>query len=291
MKSVRFNSLLASTALGLVLVLGSHPGMAQDKADSVQVVVPLPDMSDLPPLTAQNFGGASQPAASKEEPKQNAAAPAAEPAKAEPTKTASEPASATGDSAVADQLRQMVTGKLDRIVPRKTDREGVEAFYKARDYTPLWVSNGAADARAKAAIAYLGQVDTVGLDPNDYPAPDFKSAATAETLAEDELKLTAAVLDYARQAQIGRIRLHPRQRRHSVRSGGAGAGQGAGQARRRERRRQGARQLQPAAGRVQGAARKARRTAQERRRRKPRPRKKRAGSREGAAKARSCAPA
>ena len=35
--------------------------------------------------------------------------------------------------------------------------------------------------------------------------PDFKSAATAEALAEDELKLTASVLTYARQAQIGRI--------------------------------------------------------------------------------------
>ena len=41
------------------------------------------------------------------------------------------------------------------MVSRKADREGVEQFYKARDYTPLWVSNGAIDERAKAAIAYL----------------------------------------------------------------------------------------------------------------------------------------
>ena len=113
--------------------------------------------------------------------------------------------SATADSAVADQLRDIISGKLDRIVSRKADREGVRAFYNARDYKPLWVSDGAADARAKAAIAYLAQVDSVGLDPNDYPTPDFKSAATAEALAEDELKLTATVLTYARQAQIGRI--------------------------------------------------------------------------------------
>jgi murein L,D-transpeptidase YcbB/YkuD len=208
-KSVRFNSLLASTALGLVLVLGSHSGMAQQTDNKVTTAVPTPDTALPPPLTAKDVTStpaatpASEPA--KAEPKQDAAAPAAEPAKAEPTKTASEPASTTGDSAVADQLRQTITGKLDRIVSRKTDREGVEAFYKARDYAPLWVSNGAADERAKAAIAYLGQVDTVGLDPNDYPAPDLKSAVTAETLAEDELKLTAAVLNYARQAQIGRI--------------------------------------------------------------------------------------
>ena len=217
-KSVRFNSLLASTALGLVLVLGGHAGnaqqaLAQQSDNKVTAAVPMPDTALLPPLTANDIAStpaatpASEPAKTepKAEPKQDAATPAAEPAKAEPTKTASEPASATGDSAVADQLRQTITGKLDRIVPRKTDREGVEAFYKARDYAPLWVSNGAADQRAKAAIAYLGQVDTVGLDPNDYPAPDFTSAVTAEMLAEDELKLTAAVLTYARQAQIGRI--------------------------------------------------------------------------------------
>jgi murein L,D-transpeptidase YcbB/YkuD len=99
----------------------------------------------------------------------------------------------------------MISGKLDRIVSRKADREGVEAFYKARDYKPLWMSDGVADERAKAAITYLAQVDSVGLDPNDYPTPDFKSAATAETQAEDELKLTASVLTYARQAQAGRI--------------------------------------------------------------------------------------
>ena len=50
----------------------------------------------------------------------------------------------------------------------------------------------------------LGQVDTVGLDPNEYPAPDFK-ASTPEALAQAELKLTASVLTYARHAQIGRI--------------------------------------------------------------------------------------
>src|SRR6185437_8597535 len=207
--------------------LGTHAGnaqeaLAQQSDNQISTAVPMPDTALLPPLTAKDIEPTAVPAneTAKTEPvtaepakiesKQEAATPAAEPAKVEATKAASEPAatpvSATADSAVADQLRQMITGKqFDRIVNRKADREGVEAFYKARDYAPLWVSNGAADERAKAATAYLGQVDTVGLDPNDYPAPDFKSAATAEALAEDELKLTAAVLTYARQAQIGRI--------------------------------------------------------------------------------------
>ena len=202
-KSVKFNSLLASTALGLLLVLNSHVGMAQQSEKQVTAAVPMPDISLPAPLTAKDVAATpSTPPTdtSKTAPKPDIAAPAAEPAK-----TAAAPAGSTADSAVADQLRSMITDKLDRIVSRKADRDGVEAFYKARDYAPLWVSNGAAAERAKAAIAYLAQVETVGLDPTDYPTPDFKSALTADVLAEDELKLTAAVLTYARHAQAGRI--------------------------------------------------------------------------------------
>jgi len=45
----------------------------------------------------------------------------------------------------------------------------------------------------------------VGLDPADYPTPDFKSATNADALAEAELKLTASALTFARHAQVGRI--------------------------------------------------------------------------------------
>jgi murein L,D-transpeptidase YcbB/YkuD len=209
-KSARFNRLLASTALGLVLVLASHACNPQEalaqQSEQIQAAVPMPDTDLLPPLTAKDVANApSTPSTDiKAEPKHDAAAPAAEPATAAAVPAAT-PVSATADSAVADQLRETISGKLDRIVSRKADREGVEAFYKARDYKPLWVSDGAADERAKAAIAYLAQVDSVGLDPSDYPTPDFKSAVTANALAEDEFKLTAAVLTYARQAQTGRI--------------------------------------------------------------------------------------
>ncbi len=150
MKSAQFNRLLATTALGLALVLGSHAGMAQQSQQQIDSAVPMPDTDQLPPLTAKDVTGAPA-AAPKAEIKQDAA---------EPAKAAAAPAvipvSPTADSAVADQLRDLITGKLDRIVSRKADREGVEQFYKARDYKPLWVSDGAADARAKAAIAYLG---------------------------------------------------------------------------------------------------------------------------------------
>jgi murein L,D-transpeptidase YcbB/YkuD len=214
-KTARFNRLLATTALGVALVLGSHAGMAQQADQQIDSAVPMPDTELPPPLTAKDV--AVTPDAAKVESKQEAVAPAAAPApeKAavapaaapEPAKAAAAPAPApvSADTAVADQLRDIITAKLDHFVPRKPDREGVEAFYKARDYKPLLVADGALDARRKAVIAFLGQVDTDGLNPADYPTPDFKTAATPQALAEDELKLVNSVLTYARHAQSGQI--------------------------------------------------------------------------------------
>jgi hypothetical protein len=56
----------------------------------------------------------------------------------------------------------------------------------------------------KGVIARLK--DTApGLNPADYPVPDFAAASSPDQLAEAELKLTASMLDYARQAQSGRM--------------------------------------------------------------------------------------
>ena len=202
MKTARFNRLLATTALGLALVLVSHAGMAQQSNQQIDSAVPMPDTELPPPLTAKDV--ATTPDAAKVESKQDAATPAAAPA---PAKAAAAPApvSAAADTAVADQLRDLIATKLERTVARKPDREGVEAFYKARDFKPFLVADSALSARGKAVIAFLGQVDTDGLNPADYPTPDFTTAATPQALAEDELKLVNSVLTYARHAQTGQV--------------------------------------------------------------------------------------
>jgi len=198
-KSARFSRLLTSTALGFVLVMASHAGMAQQSDKQIQAGVPTPDTTLPAPLTAKDIGDMSAPAATQPA---TIAAPATEPAK-DSSKNAA--ATTSVDGALADRLRDIVASKLDRTVSRKADRDGVEQFYKARNFAPLWVSNGAANERAKSAIATLARADTVGLDSNDYQTPDFKSATTSDALAEAELKLTAAALTYARHAQTGRI--------------------------------------------------------------------------------------
>ena len=76
---------------------------------------------------------------------------------------------------VADQLREMANGKFDRVLGGTKERAGFEAFYSGRNFAPLWITDGKVNERAKAAIAYLGKVDADGLDPADYPVPDFTS--------------------------------------------------------------------------------------------------------------------
>ena len=202
-KSARFDRLLASTALALVLALSSHASMAQQSDSRVLAAVPVPDTTLPPPPTAKDFTAkpaAAVPQAAPVAPKQDATAPAAEPVKAAATPVT------TADGGVGDKIRELISSKqFERLVSRKADRVGIEAYYSSHNYAPLWVSNNAGNERAKSAVAYLAQADAVGLDPSDYPAPDFKSASNVDALAEAELKLTASALTFARQAQIGRI--------------------------------------------------------------------------------------
>src|SRR5262249_50015517 len=101
------------------------------------------------------------------------------------------------------KIRDMFNGRIERIIDRKA-KAPVEAFYAARNYAPIWLEDGVENARGKAAAVYLAGVSADGLDPGDYPVPSFANA-DAGALAEAELKLTSAVLTYARHAQIGRV--------------------------------------------------------------------------------------
>jgi murein L,D-transpeptidase YcbB/YkuD len=193
-RTIRFDRFLASTALGVALVLSGHSLHAQTPPQAVSGV-PVPDKPDAAPMTAQDLAPSAQ------------ATPAATPAPVNVTAPAavSTTAASNADSMLTEKLRDLVTGKLDRSFGRKNERAAVESFYRDRNYAPLWIGNDAAGARAKAAIAYLATVDRDGLDPADYPIPDFKTAADPESLADAELKLTASVLSYARHALHGRI--------------------------------------------------------------------------------------
>jgi murein L,D-transpeptidase YcbB/YkuD len=243
MPGVRINHLLASTAV--VLLLAGAPAVTlagpSDTATSATAAAPdttnaaaptpadadkapaataTPQPLDSPNLPATTGSIAttqdSTPPATAETPPAPAAAaaPAATP---EPATTASAPAApapaaapaapalSAADAAVVDQLRNLSSGKFDRIVGNKKDRTIVDAFYSGRDYAPLWITDGQVNERGKAVIAYLGHVDQDGLDPADYPVPNFSALSDPNDLAEAELKLDMTIITYAHHASIGRV--------------------------------------------------------------------------------------
>jgi L,D-transpeptidase YcbB len=228
MRGMRFELWLATTAIALVAAGVSLPVQSAPLTeDEISAAVPMPEPANLPPPTVSDIAprpSTDQPAATPGQaaspaPARDSTQPAAAPTVATPQTATPEtatpavaappavaPAEApvlTTDQRVGEKLREMFGGRSDRIIDRKA-KAPVEAFYAARNYAPIWVENGAANARGKAAATYLAGVSADGLDPNDYSVPSFANP-DAGALAESELKLTATVLTYARHAQIGRV--------------------------------------------------------------------------------------
>jgi L,D-transpeptidase YcbB len=108
------------------------------------------------------------------------------------------------DAAVADRLRDLAENKLQQYVSHAQDRAGVLAFYRARNFAPIWIASAKAAPRAEQASAFLKGIGADGLDPADYPVPSFSNADPAK-LAADELALTNSVITFARHASIGRV--------------------------------------------------------------------------------------
>jgi L,D-transpeptidase YcbB len=124
---------------------------------------------------------------------------------AAPNEPAAATAVADGNAPVTESLRDLANGKFDRLLGGKKERAAIDAYYSSRDYAPLWLTDGKPNARAQAAIAYLGHVDADGLDPTDYPTPNFASMSDPAALAEAELRLTLSVIAYAHHAAVGRV--------------------------------------------------------------------------------------
>ena len=206
------NRILASTALALVLAapLGYF---AKGHLAAMAATTAEPAATQFAPVNATpvNAAPASEPAAiSNGAP----AAPAAvtEPAAATEQQTAIEPVVAPdplaaldpADRAVAEKIRDLLATRGDKLFTAKKEREAVEAFYQNRNLAPLWLDKGIENARAEAVIARMKNADADGLEPGDYKAPSFSGLAP-DALAEAELRLTRAVLTYARHVQAGRF--------------------------------------------------------------------------------------
>ena len=196
MRRVRFDQLLAGTALATALALTATSSASAQSARAISNAVPMPQSADLPPPSLKDITS-DKPAVVR----------TANTVEVTNTVSGAAGAKATAaDAAIADKLREMMAaGKFDRILGSKKERTPVEAFYSGREFAPLWVADGAMSERAKNAAQYLSGIDADGLDPADYPLPQIKAGADAEALAEAEVRFTDAVLTFVRHAQSGRV--------------------------------------------------------------------------------------
>jgi L,D-transpeptidase YcbB len=204
-------------------------------ASDIEARIPLPEPADVPPITASSLDAApvatETPVVATETPQTYSSAsavstpvpapvdaailnaiPRPEPADVPPPSLKDVGKNPLGsmnaaDLPVAEQMRELILGRLDRMIPGRKERAAVEAFYQGRGFAPLWIDNGRPGVRMKTAAARLKAADADGLEPGDYVAPDPNKLMTAEAdaLAEAELRLTNTVLTFARHAQAGRV--------------------------------------------------------------------------------------
>jgi murein L,D-transpeptidase YcbB/YkuD len=221
-----FDRFLTGTAIALALSFApAQTALAQSQLDqqAIEAAVPMPEPANVPPPTAADVAApdtetTGSTAINLPDPpdlppptfKDVATPPAAAPAPVATPAPAVAPAPApvvvaNPDQPIMDALRDLIGGRLARIIERKADRTAVEAFYSSRDYAPIWVGSAGATERARQAIEHLRHADADGMDPTDYPVPSIQAGAAPAVLAEAEMRLTESVLDYARHAQTGRV--------------------------------------------------------------------------------------
>ncbi|WP_096485739.1 L,D-transpeptidase family protein [Methylorubrum populi] len=196
-----------SVALAALLAFGHAAARAEEPAAESGIVIRKaavdpadgpaisPDTNDTAPSAAEAPAPSETPGSSEAP----APAPAAEgpPAPVAP----SEPLPAAVYARLADSapLLQRLTGK---------DREAIQSFYALGNFKPIWIEKGAFTPAADAAIARLRAAGEDGLDPNAYPVPAVGKLSRPDTdaeIAEADLKLSASLALYARDARGGRV--------------------------------------------------------------------------------------
>ena len=88
----------------------------------------------------------------------------------------------------------------------RDDAAGLAAYYNAQKGQPIWASKDGFTPNALRVIKEIRSADDWGLDASAFQLPTTPGAnAKPEALADAEIKLSLAVLKYARYARGGRL--------------------------------------------------------------------------------------
>ena len=171
---------LLAAAWGIILLFGADHASAEDPSSPFLKLCE----TDCNAAGASTADGLTEPETEKK-------------GQAKPTRS-------TEDVALSERLQDLIANKLQQYVPRLQDRTAVEAFYRGRDFAPLWANAGGPLPATQKVIDFLHGVAADGLDPRDYPTPTFADRSP-ERLATDELALTNSVVTFVRHAGTGRV--------------------------------------------------------------------------------------
>ncbi len=114
----------------------------------------------------------------------------------------------TPTEAVRITVQGLLSGKTSNA--RQGERDALIEYYSVPDQRLLWIDDNGLNDRAKMVMAEIGKADDYGLRATDYALPNAASFDSAESrsrdkLADAEVKVSYAVLDYAKDARGGRI--------------------------------------------------------------------------------------
>lgn len=223
MRNLRLDHLLAGTMLALI---ATTPTASVAAPEGIRQTAPPPAMLNgqpmrrqaepvPPPVQARVISVPQQDA--KPEPKVEPVKPVVQaPVVQEPARTANASANtdtesdrgsldkqlAAGDAPIAASLREQVK---QMRVDNAAERKAIEGAYAARQFAPLWIRDGRLSSSAKSVIARMKNAGADGLETSDYNVPDFGNLNSADALAAGDVKMTQAVLAYARHLSMGRI--------------------------------------------------------------------------------------
>jgi murein L,D-transpeptidase YcbB/YkuD len=157
-----------------------------------------------PPSPQEEADRAEAAAAEKKQPTEVPAARTASPEAAPPS------APAEAATAVADPADPVVADVRQRLAAAKpadataAEHTALTAFYADRK-TPVWVVGGDFTERARHVLAEIARADAWGLEAKAFALPNASDVLSTAALADTEIKLSVAVLKYARYARGGRL--------------------------------------------------------------------------------------
>jgi L,D-transpeptidase YcbB len=117
----------------------------------------------------------------------------------------------SGTEAIRIAVQTRLSEKFNATSEQKKDEKGaLVEYYAAPEQKLLWVDEKGLTANGKAVVAEIGRADDYGLRAADYRLPDLtgfdaRGADATAKLADAEIAISHAVLDYAHDARGGRI--------------------------------------------------------------------------------------